>query len=134
MTATAMLAPAEGAFAWHQGFVMMKNATNVDQAHELAKWVSTAEGAAVWATAFSSNPVGKGAADKLMPGSCGLLQRHLQRRSAVEAVVVAGPVGRIPRQARGIRRQVQGGLIAAQSNAPGPKGPGAFLSGQSGSD
>ena len=55
------LAPKEGAFAWHQGFVLMKNAENVEQAHELAKWVSTPEGAAGWATAFSSNPVGKGA-------------------------------------------------------------------------
>jgi len=61
------VAPVEGAFAWHQGFVMMKNAVNVDQAHELAKWVSTAEGAAAWATAFSSNPVGKGSGDLLDP-------------------------------------------------------------------
>ncbi len=61
------MAPAEGAFAWHQGFVMMKNAANVDQAHEFAKWVSTADGAAMWATAFSANPVGKGASDKLDP-------------------------------------------------------------------
>ena len=59
--------PAEGAFAWHQGFVLTANAVNVDQAHELAKWVSTPEGAAMWATAFSSNPVGKGAADMLNP-------------------------------------------------------------------
>ena len=57
----------EGAFAWHQGFVLMKNAVNVEQAHEFAKWVSTAEGAALWATAFSSNPVGKGAAELLNP-------------------------------------------------------------------
>jgi spermidine/putrescine transport system substrate-binding protein len=61
------IAPAEGAFAWHQGFVLMKNAANVDEAHELAKWVSTAEGAAMWASAFSSNPVGKGAGDLLDP-------------------------------------------------------------------
>jgi spermidine/putrescine transport system substrate-binding protein len=60
-------APAEGAFAWHQGFVMMKNAVNIDQAHELAKWTSTAEGAALWASAFSANPVGKGAAELLDP-------------------------------------------------------------------
>ena len=60
-------APAEGAFAWHQGFVLMANAVNVDQAHEFAKWVSTPEGAAMWATAFSSNPVGKGSADLLNP-------------------------------------------------------------------
>jgi spermidine/putrescine transport system substrate-binding protein len=61
------IAPVEGAFAWHQGFVLMKNAKNVDQAHEFAKFVSTPDGAAMWATAFSSNPVGKGAAEKLDP-------------------------------------------------------------------
>ena len=61
------MAPVEGAFAWHQGFVLMANAVNVDQAHEFAKWVSTPDGAAMWATAFSSNPVGKGAAEKLSP-------------------------------------------------------------------
>jgi spermidine/putrescine transport system substrate-binding protein len=60
-------APSEGAFAWHQGFVLMKNAVNVDQAHELAKWVASAEGAAAWASAFSANPVGKGAAEKMNP-------------------------------------------------------------------
>lgn len=63
----AYVAPAEGAFAWHQGFVLMKNAANVDQAHEFAKYISTAEGAAGWATAFSSNPVGKGASDLMNP-------------------------------------------------------------------
>lgn len=61
------VAPVEGAFAWHQGFVLMKNAVNVEQAHEFAKWVSTAEGASLWATAFSSNPVGKGAAELMDP-------------------------------------------------------------------
>ncbi len=61
------VAPTEGAFAWHQGFVMLKNAKNVDQALEFIKYVSTPEGAAGWATAFSSNPVGKGAADLLAP-------------------------------------------------------------------
>ena len=61
------LAPVEGAFAWHQGFVLMKNAQNVDQAHEFVKWISGPEGAAIWATAFSANPVGKGAADLMDP-------------------------------------------------------------------
>ena len=60
-------APAEGAFAWHQGFMLMANATNVDQAHELAKWVSTPEGSAAWASAFSSNPVGKGGPELMDP-------------------------------------------------------------------
>jgi spermidine/putrescine transport system substrate-binding protein len=60
-------APVEGAFAWHQGLMMMKNATNVEQAHEFAKWVSSPEGAAGWASAFSSNAVGKGAAEKMSP-------------------------------------------------------------------
>jgi len=61
------IAPVEGAFAWHQGFVLMKNAKNIDQAHEFIKFVSTPEGAAGWATAFSSNPVGKGASDLMDP-------------------------------------------------------------------
>ncbi len=61
------VAPAEGAFAWHQGFVLMKNAKNIEQSHEFAKFVSTPEGAAGWASAFSSNPVGKGAAELLDP-------------------------------------------------------------------
>ncbi len=61
------MAPSEGAFAWHQGFVRMANSVNTDQAHELAKWVSTPDGAAMWATAFSANPVGKGATDKMNP-------------------------------------------------------------------
>ena len=61
------MAPDEGAFAWHQGFVLMKNAANVDQAHELAKWVSTPEGAAAWASAFSANPVGKDASALMNP-------------------------------------------------------------------
>jgi spermidine/putrescine transport system substrate-binding protein len=61
------MAPVEGAIAWHQGFVLLKNAANVEEGHELVKWASTAEGAALWATAFSSNPVGKGAADFLDP-------------------------------------------------------------------
>lgn len=63
----AYLSPVEGAFAWHQGFVLMKNAVNVEQAHEFVKFVSTPEGAAGWATAFSSNPVGKGASDLMNP-------------------------------------------------------------------
>lgn len=63
----AYIAPVEGAVAWHQGFVLMKNAVNVDQAHELAKFVSTPEGSAMWATAFSSNPVGKGSGEFMSP-------------------------------------------------------------------
>ncbi|MBA4326541.1 MAG: spermidine/putrescine ABC transporter substrate-binding protein [Rhodobacter sp.] len=63
----AYVAPVEGAFAWHQGFVLMKNAANVEQAHEFAKFVSTPEGAAGWASAFSSNPVAKGASDLMNP-------------------------------------------------------------------
>jgi spermidine/putrescine transport system substrate-binding protein len=61
------VAPSEGAFAWNQGFVLVKNAVNVEQAHEFAKFVSTPEGAAGWATAFSSNPIGKGGYDAMGP-------------------------------------------------------------------
>ena len=59
------IAPKEGAFAWNQGNMLMKNAKNVEQAHAFQNWVSSAEGSALWATAFSANPVGKGAGAKL---------------------------------------------------------------------
>lgn len=61
------LAPVEGAFAWSQGFVLHKGATNIDQAHEFVKYISSPAGAAGWATAFATNPVGKGAADLMDP-------------------------------------------------------------------
>jgi spermidine/putrescine transport system substrate-binding protein len=61
------VAPAEGAFAWNQGLALMANATNVEQAHEFAKWVSSAEGSALWATAFGANPVGKGGPELMDP-------------------------------------------------------------------
>jgi spermidine/putrescine transport system substrate-binding protein len=57
------IAPKEGAFGWNQGFALMSNAKNVDQAHEFAKWVATPEGSAAWSKAFSANPVAKGAID-----------------------------------------------------------------------
>lgn len=59
--------PVEGAFAWNQGVVLMKNAVNVDQAHEFAKWLASPDGSAMWATAFGANPVAKGAVDKMDP-------------------------------------------------------------------
>lgn len=61
------VAPKEGAFAWNQGFVLMSNAKNTEQATELAKWVSTAKGSAAWASAFSANAVGKGGPDLADP-------------------------------------------------------------------
>ena len=36
---------------------------NPRQAHEFAKWVSTAKGSAAWASAFKANAVGKGGPD-----------------------------------------------------------------------
>jgi spermidine/putrescine transport system substrate-binding protein len=61
------LAPKEGAFAWNQGYMLMKNSKNVAQSHEWAKFISTAEGSALMATCFSANPVGKGGVEKLDP-------------------------------------------------------------------
>ena len=40
---------------------------NPRQAHEFAKWVSTAEGSSLWATAFGANPVGKGGPELMDP-------------------------------------------------------------------
>jgi len=61
------IAPKEGAFAWNQGFALLSNAKNVEQAHEFAKWVASPDGSAAWASAFSANPVGKGGIDKMSP-------------------------------------------------------------------
>ena len=121
--------PVEGAFAWHQGFVLMKNAVNVEQAHELAKWVSTAEGAAGWASAFSSNPVGKGAADLMNPDvaayynsafnddanwrNCG--GGRINRPSSSPSAVNMPTSTRHPDQDR-------------LAGTPGPNGPGVFHS------
>ena len=103
------IAPKEGAFAWHQGFVLMKNAKNVEQAHEFTKFVSTPEGAAGWATAFSANPVGKGAIDLIDPEVKAFYNGTFRRRAG-EALVVAGADRRVHHAAQRIRRQVQGGL------------------------
>jgi spermidine/putrescine transport system substrate-binding protein len=61
------IAPKEGAFAWSQGLFLMKNAKNAEQGHEFAKWLSTADGASAWASAFKANPVGKGGIEKMDP-------------------------------------------------------------------
>jgi spermidine/putrescine transport system substrate-binding protein len=61
------IAPKEGAFAWNQGFALLKNAKNVEQAHEFAKWIATPKGSSMWANAFSANPVAKGAIDLASP-------------------------------------------------------------------
>lgn len=57
------LAPKEGAFAWNQGFMLLKNAKNVEQAAAYADFMSTPEGAALHAASFRANPVAKGAID-----------------------------------------------------------------------
>jgi spermidine/putrescine transport system substrate-binding protein len=59
----AYLAPKEGAFAWLQGFFLMKNAKNVDQAQEWANFLATPEGSALHAKTFSANATAKGAID-----------------------------------------------------------------------
>lgn len=55
------VAPVEGAFAWNQGFSVLKGAKNAEAAAELAKFVASPQASAEWATAFKANPVAKGA-------------------------------------------------------------------------
>lgn len=57
------IAPKEGAIAWNQGFMLMKNAKNVEQAQEWVNFMATPEGAAAMAKEYSANPVAKGAID-----------------------------------------------------------------------
>jgi len=61
------IAPKEGAFAWLQGYFLMKNAKNTEQSYEFAKYVASAEGSAANASAFSANPTGKGGIDLMDP-------------------------------------------------------------------
>ena len=58
------MSPKEGPMGWLQNFVLLKGAKNVEQAHEWAKWMATAEGGAMWAKAFAANPTAKGAVEK----------------------------------------------------------------------
>lgn len=64
----AYLSPREGAFGWQQGFLLVKSAKNIDQAHEWAKFIATPQGAASWAAAFSANPVAGGGNEALNAG------------------------------------------------------------------
>ena len=63
----AYVAPKEGAFGWMQGYFLLKNAANVEQATAFANYVSSPQGAALNATTFSANPTGKGAAPLMDP-------------------------------------------------------------------
>lgn len=60
------IAPKEGSIAWNQGFMMMKNAKNTEQAVAWANFQATPEGGAAMAKVYSANPVAKGAVD-VMP-------------------------------------------------------------------
>ena len=59
------LAPKEGAFAWMQGMILFKDAKNVEQAEAFIRWLNGAKGSALWGTAFTANPCGKGSVDLL---------------------------------------------------------------------
>ncbi len=61
------LAPKEGAFAWNQGFMLLKNAKNVEQATEFVKFIGSPEGSVLHAEAFRANPVAKGGIDLADP-------------------------------------------------------------------
>jgi spermidine/putrescine transport system substrate-binding protein len=61
------IAPVEGAFAWNQGFSLLKGAKNAEAAAALAKFVASPEASAQWATAFKANPVAKGAPERMDP-------------------------------------------------------------------
>jgi spermidine/putrescine transport system substrate-binding protein len=63
----AYLAPKEGAFAWLQGYMLLKNARNVEQAQEFANFIATPEGSALLASAVRANPAAKGAIDLVDP-------------------------------------------------------------------
>lgn len=55
------LAPAEGAFAWMEGYCVMKKAKNVAQAYAWINWFLQPENGALFASSRASNSVAKGA-------------------------------------------------------------------------
>lgn len=61
-------APKEGALAWMEGFVMPKNANNVDAAYEFINWYYTPESGAMFVKATGYNSTSKGA-EALLPES-----------------------------------------------------------------
>ncbi len=63
----AYLAPKEGAFAWLQGYMLLRNARNIEQAQAFASFIATPEGSALAASAVRANPTAKGAIDLADP-------------------------------------------------------------------
>lgn len=61
------IAPKEGAFAWSQGYVLLKNARNTDQVYEFLKYVSDPAVAALVGVAEGASPVIKGSTELLPP-------------------------------------------------------------------
>lgn len=61
------IAPKEGAFAWSQGYMLLRGAKNTAQAIEWVKFTATPQGSAANAKAFSANPSAKGAVALLDP-------------------------------------------------------------------
>ncbi|OZG70777.1 spermidine/putrescine ABC transporter substrate-binding protein [Hahella sp. CCB-MM4] len=59
-------APKEGALAWMEGFVIPKNANNVDAVYEFINWYYTPEAGAMFVKSTGYNSTSKGA-DALLP-------------------------------------------------------------------
>lgn len=59
------LSPKEGAFAWMQGMILLKDAKNVEQAEAFIRWLNTPKGASMWGLAFTANPCAKGSVELL---------------------------------------------------------------------
>ena len=104
------IAPKEGAFAWNQGYVLLKNAKNVEQAHEFAKWVVHARRLGRLGDGLPRQPGRQGRHRSRPSRGQGVLPGGLSGRRPAEAVVVAGAGRLVPQAARRVRRQVQGGL------------------------
>ena len=113
------LAPKEGAFAWNQGYMLLKNAKNVEQAHAYANFVATPEGAALHAASFRANPVAKGAIDLADATVATFYKNAFPGDAAEQAVVVAIADQRVPGPAQRVRRQVPG---VVTDRGPAPNG------------
>ena len=61
-------APKEGALAWMEGFVIPKNANNIDAAYEFINWYYTPEAGAMFVESTGYNSTAKGS-DALLPAA-----------------------------------------------------------------
>ena len=105
------LAPKEGAFAWNQGYMLLKNAKNVEQAIEFAKFIATPEGSAHARRGVPRQPGGQGGDRPRRPqGDAPSTRRPIPGDALSKLWWWPIADQRVPDPAQRVRRQVPGGV------------------------